>query len=177
MQRPIQVVMPIKYDMRKFDVEVLKDTLDAQYESANLILLGDYNDDVDFTVSSVPTTVSTYEAYVNDSAQYKCLKTLSEQGFRSYATFENMIDHIPYLMNLLTYLLMDQHEFIMSFMELIIKQLPDHFPVSARLQLKALSLDGNTATNITCNGGVELLRLQFLAESRHTPIHGVMDKY
>jgi predicted TIM-barrel enzyme len=24
--------------------------------------------------------------------------------------------------------------------------------VSARLQLKALSLDGNTATNITCNG-------------------------
>jgi hypothetical protein len=59
--------------MRKFDVEVLKDTLDAQYESANLILLGDYNDDVDFTVSSVPTTVSTYEAYVNDSARYKVL--------------------------------------------------------------------------------------------------------
>jgi hypothetical protein len=48
--------------MRKFDVEVLKDTLDAQYESAKP-LLGDYNDDVDFTVSSVPTTVSTYEAY------------------------------------------------------------------------------------------------------------------
>jgi hypothetical protein len=47
---------------------------------------------------------------------------------------------------------MDQHEFIMSFMELIILKLPDHFPVSARLQLKALSLDGNTATNITCNG-------------------------
>jgi hypothetical protein len=39
----------------------LKDTLDTQYPSANLILL-DYNDDVDFTVSSVPTTVSTYEA-------------------------------------------------------------------------------------------------------------------
>jgi hypothetical protein len=35
---------------------------------------------------------------------------------------------------------------------IILKQLPDHFPVSARLQLKALSLDGNTATNITCNG-------------------------
>jgi hypothetical protein len=28
-----------KYDMRKFDVEVLKDTLDAQYPNANLILL------------------------------------------------------------------------------------------------------------------------------------------
>jgi hypothetical protein len=53
------------------------------------------------------------------------------------------------------------------------KTASDHFPVSARLQLKALSLDGNTATNITCNGVAnELLRLQFLAESRHTPIHG-----
>jgi hypothetical protein len=55
---PIQVVMPkVKYDMRKFDVEVLKDTLDAQYESANLILLGDYNDDVDFTVSSAYNSI------------------------------------------------------------------------------------------------------------------------
>jgi hypothetical protein len=55
--------------MRKFDVEVLKDTLDAQYPNANLILLG-FNDDVDYTVSDVSTTVSTYVAYVNDAANY-----------------------------------------------------------------------------------------------------------
>jgi hypothetical protein len=45
--------------MRKFDVEV-PETLSAQYPDANL-LLGDYNDDVDYTVSDVTTTVSTYE--------------------------------------------------------------------------------------------------------------------
>jgi hypothetical protein len=40
-----------------------------QYPNANLILLGDYND-VDYTVSDVSTTVSTYVAYVNDAANY-----------------------------------------------------------------------------------------------------------
>ena len=143
-----------KYDMRKFDVEVLKDTLDAQYPEANLILLGDYNDDVDFTVSSVPTTVSTYEAYVNDNARYKVLtKTLSEQGFRSYATYENMIDHIT-VSNELANLYIDgsarvHYEF---FSADYTKTASDHFPVSVRLQLKAFTLETTSTTNITCNG-------------------------
>jgi hypothetical protein len=48
--------------------------------SANLILLGDYNDDVDFIRIICTYTVSTYEAYVNDSANIRVYKTLSEQG-------------------------------------------------------------------------------------------------
>jgi hypothetical protein len=48
--------------MRKFDVEVLKDTLDASTSNSQFNFIRDYNDDVDFTVSNVPTTVSTYEA-------------------------------------------------------------------------------------------------------------------
>jgi hypothetical protein len=67
MQEPIQVSQG-KYDMRKWCWGI-KDTLDAQYPNANLILLGDYNDDVDYTVSDVSTTVSTYVA-VNDAANY-----------------------------------------------------------------------------------------------------------
>jgi hypothetical protein len=55
--------------MRKFDVEVLKDTLDA-ISKCELNLTWDYNDDVDYTVSDVSTTVSTYVAYVNDAANY-----------------------------------------------------------------------------------------------------------
>jgi hypothetical protein len=50
----------------------------------------------------------------------------------------------------------------MSFMELII---PNRSLSCICKIAKALSLDGNTATNITCNGvPMELLRLQFLAE-------------
>jgi endonuclease I/chitodextrinase len=143
-----------KYDMRKFDVEVLKDTLDAQYPNANLILLGDYNDDVDYTVSDVTTTVSTYEAYVNDAANYKVVtKTLSEQGFRSYATYENMIDHIT-LSNELADLYIDQsarvhYEFFSSDYT---KTASDHFPVTARLQLKLMEVESLNITNSICNG-------------------------
>jgi endonuclease I/chitodextrinase len=143
-----------KYDMRKFDVEVLKDTLDAQYPNANLILLGDYNDDVDYTVSDVSTTVSTYVAYVNDAANYNVVtKTLSEQGFRSYATYENMIDHIT-LSNELADLYIDQsarvhYEFFSSDYT---KTASDHFPVSARLQLKLMTVDALTSTDASCNG-------------------------
>jgi endonuclease I/chitodextrinase/endonuclease/exonuclease/phosphatase family metal-dependent hydrolase len=143
-----------KYDMRKFDVEVLKDTLDAQYPTANLILLGDYNDDVDFTVSNVSTTVSTYEAYVNDSANYRVVtQPLSAQGFRSYATFENMIDHIT-VSNELSDLYIDgsarvHYEF---FDANYTKTASDHFPVSTRLQLKAFTADTTSITNVTCKG-------------------------
>jgi endonuclease I/chitodextrinase len=143
-----------KYDMRKFDVEVLKDTLDAQYPTANLILLGDYNDDVDFTVSNVPTTVSTYEAYVNDAANYRVVtQTLSEQGFRSYATFENMIDHITVSNELANLYIAGSSRVHYEFFGAdYTKTASDHFPVSTRLQLKAFSLEATNTTNITCNG-------------------------
>ena len=84
-----------RYDMRKYDVEALKDTLDTFYADVNLILLGDYNDDLDFTVANIPSTVSSYEVYVNDTANYAPVTlALSEAGFRSFVSRENMIDHI-----------------------------------------------------------------------------------
>ena len=143
-----------KYDMRKFDVEVLKDTLDAQYPNANLILLGDYNDDVDQTVSDVTTTVSSYESYVNDATNYNVVtKALSDAGFRSYVTYENMIDHIA-LSNELSELYINEsarvhYEFYSSDYT---KTASDHFPVTARLQMKLMTVDSFNSTDITCNG-------------------------
>lgn len=84
-----------RYDMRKFDVEVLKDSLDAQFPGTNLILLGDFNDDIDETVADIPSTVSSYDVYIQDTANYNLATLpLSEAGFRSFVFRENMIDHI-----------------------------------------------------------------------------------
>ncbi|UZR98581.1 T9SS type A sorting domain-containing protein [Chondrinema litorale] len=84
-----------RYDMRKYDVTVLKDSLDAYYGDENVVLLGDYNDDVDVTVADISSTLTSYEAFVNDTDNYS-IKTasLSNSGFRSYVFRENMIDHI-----------------------------------------------------------------------------------
>lgn len=91
-----------RYDMRKYDVEKLKSLLDSAYANVNLVLAGDYNDDVDETVANIPSNVSSYVTYANDNAPtpgddqfYQILtKPLSLQGFRSFVFSDNMIDHI-----------------------------------------------------------------------------------
>ncbi|MFY0630182.1 MAG: endonuclease [Flavobacteriaceae bacterium] len=146
-----------RYDMRKFDVEVLKDSLDAQYANSNLILLGDFNDDVDVTVADVVTTVSTYEAYVNDPVNYNIASaTLSAQGFRSFAFRENMIDHITFS-NELEEKYVDasvrvHYEFYDSDFTTTSS---DHFPVSAQFLLKSITLDAIDITDVTCSGAAD----------------------
>ncbi len=143
-----------RYDMRKYDVEVLKDSLDTQYPAANIILLGDYNDDVDETVADVTTTVSTYDDYVMDTTNYNIVTgALSAAGFRSFVSRENMIDHIA-LSNELNdnYLSQSERVHYEFYNSTYTRTTSDHFPVSARLQLKPLTLEALTITDIACFG-------------------------
>jgi hypothetical protein len=84
------------YDRRRFDLQVLKDTLDQYYGRANIILAGDFNDDIDFTVAALPfPTESTYEPFMSDTSRYNALTLpLSKAGLRTYLTFDNVIDHV-----------------------------------------------------------------------------------
>ncbi len=127
-----------RYDMRKYDVEVLKDSLDANFANNKVILLGDYNDDVDVTVADIPSTISSFQEYVDDVDNYTIVSSaLSEAGLRSFVSRENMIDHIAitneldeaYIENSVTvhYEVYDSdYAFTTS----------DHFPVSARFLLE-----------------------------------------
>jgi endonuclease I/chitodextrinase len=144
-----------RYDMRKYDVEVLKDTLDAQYATRNLIVMGDYNDDVDFTVASdVSSTVSTFEAYVNDTENYNILTSvLSDNDYRSYVFSENMIDHIM-VSDELSSIYIDEtvsvgYEFYDADFSTTAS---DHFPVSARFLLEEFKIGEITATTTNCDG-------------------------
>ncbi|AFL85675.1 endonuclease/exonuclease/phosphatase family protein [Belliella baltica DSM 15883] len=88
-----------RYSMRKYDVNVLKDSLDAYYNDVNLILLGDFNDDLDETVAdqtaaTVNTTETSFINYINDTENYNPITiSLSNAGLRTFPTFENVIDH------------------------------------------------------------------------------------
>ncbi|MDB4292253.1 endonuclease [Maribacter sp.] len=143
-----------RYDMRKFDVEVLKDSLDVQFADSNLILLGDFNDDVDVTVADIASTVSSYEAYVLDPENYTIVSdVLSAGGFRSFAFRENMIDHIAVSNEVApTYI----NETVSVGYEFYdgdyTRTTSDHFPVSARFLLEEFRLDAITATNVLCAG-------------------------
>ena len=145
-----------RYDMRKYDVEVLKDSLDVQFADRNVIVLGDYNDDVDETVADgINTTVSSYVEYVNDMDHYNVVTSaLSEAGRRSYVFRENMIDHITVTDELFdNYIDGTATVHYEVYDNDYTSTASDHFPVSARFKLsKPFALGSIEVDNVTCNG-------------------------
>jgi hypothetical protein len=78
---------------RLYDAQVLKDSLDTHFVNEKVILVGDYNDDLDASITSGLATP--YENFVNDTANYTPVtKALSDIGARSTVGFSDMIDHI-----------------------------------------------------------------------------------
>ncbi|WP_162427425.1 Calx-beta domain-containing protein [Pontibacter pudoricolor] len=129
-----------KHTQRKFDVEMLKDSLDAHYAGKNIMILGDYNDDVD--VSVVNNLPSTFEAYVKD-ANYKALTLeLSKTGAYTYesGSFKSFLDHITvsstladdYIDGSITI----ENQFLSSITGFR-STTSDHMPVSARFDMSA----------------------------------------
>ncbi|MCD8407362.1 InlB B-repeat-containing protein [Tenacibaculum dicentrarchi] len=125
-----------RYDMRKYDIEVLKKELDTNFSTKNVVLLGDYNDDVDQTVVRVNTSTSTYDAFIQDPTNYTITTTaLSKAGFRSYPSFPNLIDHIT-ISNELNdnYLSGSEKVHYELYNNEYTKTASDHLPVSVRLK-------------------------------------------
>jgi endonuclease/exonuclease/phosphatase family metal-dependent hydrolase len=76
---------------RQLDAKLLKDTLDRFYANRDLIFLGDLNDDLDQSI--VPGHESPYQNFVSDN-QYQCIsKSLSDKGWHSTISYDDMIDH------------------------------------------------------------------------------------
>ncbi|WDF62647.1 T9SS-dependent choice-of-anchor J family protein [Flavobacterium sp. KACC 22763] len=83
-----------EYNQRKYDIDYLKDALDAEYPDANLILLGDFNDDVKAWVGNA-STASSYKKFVDDTVNYNALTwDISQAGAYSFLSSQGFLDHI-----------------------------------------------------------------------------------
>lgn len=83
-----------KYNMRKYDAELLKDSLDANYPDTNFVILGDFNDDVKKTVVN-DVLPSSYEKLVKDTDRYNALTMdISKAGAFSFLSSGGFLDHI-----------------------------------------------------------------------------------
>ncbi|HYO21560.1 MAG TPA: T9SS type A sorting domain-containing protein, partial [Flavisolibacter sp.] len=88
------------YLERRAGIKELKDTLDTYFANSNIILLGDFNDDLDRTIAPTtgPDTVSSYQLLISDSTDgnsYRSLTLpLSNLGLASTTTFPDVIDHV-----------------------------------------------------------------------------------
>jgi len=84
------------YNRRKAGADELHTKLNNDYASDNVVLLGDFNDDLDQTITdgiNPPTT--SYDAFTTDGTNYRFITLpLSQAGKRSTVTHDNVIDHV-----------------------------------------------------------------------------------
>jgi endonuclease/exonuclease/phosphatase family metal-dependent hydrolase len=84
------------YNRRKAGADELHDLINTTYGSDNVVLLGDFNDDLDQTITdgiNPPTT--SYVAFTTDASNFSFpTLPLSQAGKRSTVTHDNVIDHV-----------------------------------------------------------------------------------
>jgi hypothetical protein len=128
-----------KYNMRKYDAEFLKDSLDAHYPNTDFMILGDYNDDVDESV--IAGNPSSYQKLVEDTARYNALTLdISKAGAYSFLSSGGFLDHIitsneltdEYVPNSIA--VYDPRTDISNY----VNTTSDHGPVIARFELKKM---------------------------------------
>jgi hypothetical protein len=84
------------YDRRKKGSDTLHFTLNNLYPSDNIVILGDFNDDLDQTITDgVMPPITSYSAFTGDAANYPALTLpLSLAGKKSTVSYNDMIDHV-----------------------------------------------------------------------------------
>lgn len=134
------------YDRRLAGSEALKSYLDSTYPTQRVIVIGDFNDDVDASIVR-SKGASPYANFVNDSADYTFpTGALSAAGISTTVNYSDAVDH-----HLAT------NEFMATYVASSAKVLPveqyfvdygfttsDHYPVSTRYTV-GTSSGGNTA--------------------------------
>ena len=168
-----------RYAMRRYDVNVLKDSLDTYYANVPLIILGDFNDDLDETVAdqTAPTvniSETSFINYINDPENYiPVTLSLSQAGLRTFPTFENVIDHMIITDELRENWLVNSERVVAPF-ELIPNYLSttsDHIPVKTRFTLTCdLELGNIVGIDEVCAGNNEILLI--LVGGNYSTING-----
>ncbi len=88
------------YARRKNAAIALKSYLDANESTDNFIILGDYNDDLDATISTASEAgadypKSSYQVWLDDNAKYiSPTLPLSQSGKKSTVSYNDVIDHV-----------------------------------------------------------------------------------
>lgn len=84
------------YNRRKAGADELHNLLNTTYASDNVVILGDFNDDLDQTITDgINPPVTSYQSFINDSQNYfPVTLSLSNAGKASTVSYSDVIDHV-----------------------------------------------------------------------------------
>lgn len=122
------------YNRRKQDGIAFHNYLTQFYADSNVIIVGDFNDDV--TTSIIDSTLVTpWNVFVQDAANYSVLtRPLSERGLASYVGFNrSFLDHIIVSNEVAPFVHRTYIEAPTAYLSSYSSTVSDHLPVSARI--------------------------------------------
>ncbi|MBS1756114.1 MAG: Ig-like domain-containing protein [Bacteroidetes bacterium] len=134
------------YARRKSGSDTLNYTLNNLYPNDNIMVLGDYNDDLDQSITAGFTTTS-YSAFTTDVTDFfSPTLALSLAGKKSTVSYNDMIDHVmvsnelqPYYMGSTASVLTDVTSLVSNYGNTT----SDHYPVFTRYAFDASLLPVN----------------------------------
>ncbi|HSU50532.1 MAG TPA: choice-of-anchor J domain-containing protein [Segetibacter sp.] len=133
------------YARRKAGADSLYALLNRSYQDDNLVILGDFNDDLDSTITSgINPKITSYISFVNDSTNYTAVTLpLSRAGKKSTVSYNDMIDQVvvsnemlPFYMPGSVNVLSDVTSLVSSYGSTT----TDHYPVFTRYAFDATIL-------------------------------------
>jgi endonuclease/exonuclease/phosphatase family metal-dependent hydrolase len=144
------------YQRRVNASNALKAYLDATYPTQKVWVIGDWNDDVDTSIST--GRVSPYQNFVTDSARYVVqTKALSDAGISSTVSFPDVIDHHMNTNEVATSFIAGSAEAyrVDAFVPGYGDTTSDHFPVLTRYTFSGGAPGGTPSVTLTSPDGGE----------------------
>ncbi|WP_244238291.1 lamin tail domain-containing protein [Corallococcus terminator] len=126
------------YARRQAASACLKDYLDTNLPTQNVMVMGDWNDDVDASI--YVTNPSPFQNLVSDPARYKFLtQSLSESGVRSTVSNTQFIDHQLVTNELVPYHVADSTVVLRPTIANYKDTTSDHYPIFSRFDFGTLA--------------------------------------
>ncbi len=134
---------------RIVDFGALKDTLDTHYADETVIILGDYNDDVDESIAG-PGIESPYSSLIEDSSYQVTTYSLSLAGFKSFINGDEMIDHIAITDEFFDEFIEGSESTFLAFtlIDNFVNTTSDHLPVVSRFEFNAIPVEPITGVAV-----------------------------
>lgn len=143
------------YNRRKRGADTLHYTLQQNYANDNIIILGDYNDDLDQSITAGFTTTS-YSIFTNDTENFTPVTLpLSLAGKKSTVSYNDVIDHVTISNELVADYLSSSAKILTDVTSLVSNYgstTSDHYPVFSRYRFA----NTTAPTVTTCTTEVKL---------------------
>lgn len=128
------------YARRKDGADTLYYTLNALYPNDNIVMLGDFNDDLDQSITAGFTTTS-WDAFTTDNTNYQALTLpLSLAGKKSTVSYNDVIDHVVVSNEMAAYYMPGTANILADVSSLVsnyANTTSDHYPVFTRYRFEA----------------------------------------